>query len=95
VTMTELFASVIQMGESPRWHDGRSWMCDWVAGEVLAFDGGVGPTGRRGERRATVRHWCAVTMTATTREALRHSETARPGVASTNQRSLKWAESSS
>jgi sugar lactone lactonase YvrE len=26
------------MGESPRWHDGRFWMCDWIAGEVLAFD---------------------------------------------------------
>jgi sugar lactone lactonase YvrE len=26
------------MGESPRWHDGRFWMCDWVAGEVLVFD---------------------------------------------------------
>lgn len=26
------------MGESPRWHDGRFWMCDWKAGEVLAFD---------------------------------------------------------
>ena len=26
------------MGESPRWHDGRFWMCDWLAGEVLAFD---------------------------------------------------------
>jgi sugar lactone lactonase YvrE len=25
------------MGESPRWHDGRLWLCDWVAGEVLAF----------------------------------------------------------
>jgi len=25
------------MGESPRWHDGRFWMCDWLAGEVLAF----------------------------------------------------------
>src|SRR2546421_733915 len=25
------------MGESPRWHDGRLWMCDWLAGEVLAF----------------------------------------------------------
>jgi sugar lactone lactonase YvrE len=36
--MTELFASGIQMGESPRWHDGRFWMCDWLAGEVLAFD---------------------------------------------------------
>ena len=35
--MTELLATGIQMGESPRWHDGRFWMCDWLAGEVLAF----------------------------------------------------------
>ena len=41
--MTELFASGITMGESPRWHDGRFWMCDWMAGEVLVFD----PDGRR------------------------------------------------
>ena len=41
--MTEVFATGIQMGESPRWHDGRFWMCDWLAGEVLVFDadGGV------------------------------------------------------
>jgi len=37
--MAELFAAGIQMGESPRWHDGRFWMCDWLAGEVLVFDG--------------------------------------------------------
>jgi sugar lactone lactonase YvrE len=36
--MTELFVSGIKMGESPRWRDGRFWMCDWIAGEVLAFD---------------------------------------------------------
>jgi sugar lactone lactonase YvrE len=36
--MTELFATDLRMGESPRWHDGRFWMCDWLAGEVLAFD---------------------------------------------------------
>ena len=36
--MVEVFASGIQMGESPRWHDGRFWMCDWLAGEVLVFD---------------------------------------------------------
>ncbi len=36
--MTEMFAAGIQMGESPRWHDGRFWMCDWLAGEVLVFD---------------------------------------------------------
>jgi sugar lactone lactonase YvrE len=36
--MADLFATGIQMGESPRWHDGRFWMCDWMAGEVLVFD---------------------------------------------------------
>ena len=36
--MTEIFATGMVMGESPRWHDGRFWMCDWLAGEVLAFD---------------------------------------------------------
>jgi sugar lactone lactonase YvrE len=36
--MAEVFATGIQMGESPRWHDGRFWMCDWMAGEVLVFD---------------------------------------------------------
>jgi sugar lactone lactonase YvrE len=33
----ELFATGLRMGESPRWHEGRFWMCDWLAGEVLAF----------------------------------------------------------
>ena len=47
--MTEIFATGIQMGESPRWHDGRFWMCDWLAGEVLVFS----PTGER-EVRARV-----------------------------------------
>jgi sugar lactone lactonase YvrE len=36
--MTETFATGIQMGESPRWHNGQFWMCDWLAGEVLVFD---------------------------------------------------------
>ncbi len=36
--MSELFATGIQMGESPRWYDGRFWMCDWRAGEILVFD---------------------------------------------------------
>ena len=22
----------------PPWHDGRFWMCDWKAGEVLVLD---------------------------------------------------------
>ncbi|MDQ1628976.1 MAG: hypothetical protein QOI54_2720 [Actinomycetota bacterium] len=25
-------------GESPRWHDGRLWLCDWGAHEILALD---------------------------------------------------------
>lgn len=41
--MSNLFATGIRMGESPRWHDGRLWMCDWGAGEVLAFS----PSGER------------------------------------------------
>jgi sugar lactone lactonase YvrE len=28
----------IAFGESPRWHDGRLWFCDWVAKEVVAVD---------------------------------------------------------
>jgi sugar lactone lactonase YvrE len=36
--VSELFATGLQMGESPRWHDGRLWVCDWLAGEVLVFD---------------------------------------------------------
>jgi sugar lactone lactonase YvrE len=36
--MAEVFAAGLQMGESPRWHDGRFWMCDWGAGEILVFD---------------------------------------------------------
>lgn len=34
----DVFATDLQMGESPRWHDGRFWMCDWLAGQVLAFN---------------------------------------------------------
>src|SRR6476620_7861703 len=26
------------MGESPRWHDGRFWVADWMAHRVLAVD---------------------------------------------------------
>ncbi|MET0461245.1 MAG: SMP-30/gluconolactonase/LRE family protein, partial [Ilumatobacteraceae bacterium] len=35
--MTEILATGLGMGESPRWHDGQFWMCDWLAGEVLRF----------------------------------------------------------
>jgi len=52
MAMTEIFATGLQMGESPRWHDGRWWVCDWLAGEVLSFavEGGVD-----GERRVEAR----------------------------------------
>jgi sugar lactone lactonase YvrE len=28
----------IVLGESPRWHDGRIWFCDWGTGEVVVVD---------------------------------------------------------
>jgi sugar lactone lactonase YvrE len=28
----------IAFGESPRWHDGRLWFCDWAAEELIALD---------------------------------------------------------
>ena len=38
MTDPTVLASGLAMGESPRWHDDRLWVCDWVAGEVLTFD---------------------------------------------------------
>jgi len=38
MTEPEVVMSGIAMGESPRWHDGRLWFCDWVAQEVIALD---------------------------------------------------------
>jgi sugar lactone lactonase YvrE len=37
----------IAMGESARWHEGRFWMSDWVAGEILAVDVEGPSAGRR------------------------------------------------
>ena len=37
------FLTDLAMGESARWHDGRFWCSDWVAGEILA----AGVDGRR------------------------------------------------
>jgi sugar lactone lactonase YvrE len=28
----------LTIGESPRWHDGRLWLCNWGPGEVIALD---------------------------------------------------------
>ncbi len=36
--VTRVLATGLAMGESPRWHDGRLWLCDWLAGEVLTVD---------------------------------------------------------
>jgi sugar lactone lactonase YvrE len=31
-----VMATGLSMGESPRWHDGRLWVCDWGAREIVA-----------------------------------------------------------
>jgi sugar lactone lactonase YvrE len=36
----EVLIDGLAFGESPRWHDGRLWLCDWCAQEVIAVDGG-------------------------------------------------------
>jgi sugar lactone lactonase YvrE len=28
----------LAFGESPRWHDGRLWLCNWGTGEIIAVD---------------------------------------------------------
>jgi sugar lactone lactonase YvrE len=34
----QILITGVAMGESPRWHDGRLWLSDWGAEEVLAVD---------------------------------------------------------
>ena len=34
----EVLVFGLAMGESPRWHDGRLWLSDWGAQEILAVD---------------------------------------------------------
>jgi sugar lactone lactonase YvrE len=34
--MTETLLTGLNIGESPRWHDGRLWLANWGAGEILA-----------------------------------------------------------
>jgi sugar lactone lactonase YvrE len=29
--------SALTLGESPRWHDGRLWVCEWIPGRVLSL----------------------------------------------------------
>jgi hypothetical protein len=37
----------LAMGESARWHDGRFWCSDWMAGEVLAISVNGADAGQR------------------------------------------------
>jgi sugar lactone lactonase YvrE len=36
--MTDILLTGLAFGESPRWHDGRLWVSDWGAQEILAVD---------------------------------------------------------
>jgi sugar lactone lactonase YvrE len=38
VPRPEILMTGISFGESPRWHDGRLWFCDWAAEELIAVD---------------------------------------------------------
>src|SRR3954453_8176067 len=34
---TRVLRDGLRIAESPRWHDGRLWVCNWGAGEILAL----------------------------------------------------------
>jgi sugar lactone lactonase YvrE len=36
--MTQLLLADLAFPESPRWHDGRLWFCNWGAQEIIAVD---------------------------------------------------------
>ncbi|SCG67023.1 SMP-30/gluconolactonase/LRE family protein [Micromonospora inositola] len=38
MTTPRVVVDGLAFGESPRWHDGRLWLADWGAGEVLTVD---------------------------------------------------------
>ena len=38
MTEPQILMNGIAFGESPRWHDGRLWFCDWGAQELIAVD---------------------------------------------------------
>ncbi|TSE12266.1 SMP-30/gluconolactonase/LRE family protein [Mesorhizobium intechi] len=37
VTPSRLVTAGLAFGESPRWHDGRLWVCNWGTGEIIAI----------------------------------------------------------
>jgi sugar lactone lactonase YvrE len=47
-TMADVVLDGVAFPESPRWHDGRLWFCDWAAHEVIALteDGESGVAAR-------------------------------------------------
>src|SRR3954447_3983299 len=45
----DVLCSGLGLVESPRWHDGRLWFSDWIAGEIIAVDDA-------GAREVIVRH---------------------------------------
>src|ERR1044072_955567 len=36
--MTKLFLDGLAIPESPRWHDGGLWFCNWVEQQIVAVD---------------------------------------------------------
>ena len=38
VMNAKLVAAGLAFGESPRWHDGRLWVCNWGTGEIVTVD---------------------------------------------------------
>ena len=42
MTQQRILLTDLQLGESPRWHDGRLWFADWGAQQIVAVD----PEGR-------------------------------------------------
>ncbi len=38
VSPPHLVTAGLAFGESPRWHDGRLWVCNWGTGEIIAID---------------------------------------------------------
>lgn len=36
--MAAVLLDGLGIGESPRWHEGRLWLCNWTTGDVLAVD---------------------------------------------------------
>ncbi|MER9301676.1 SMP-30/gluconolactonase/LRE family protein [Mesorhizobium sp. M0293] len=38
VSQAYLITAGLAFGESPRWHDGRLWLCNWGTGQIIAVD---------------------------------------------------------